>query len=346
MTDAPAAPTSVTYGFLGLGSMGSPMAGHLADFCAEGNDELLVWNRSPGRYPAVTAKGAEVVIGPAELLTRADVVFVMLPDLPELEELTDGPAQLLAGVVDRTVLVVCSSVSPAGVRAFADRAAQLTDGLVRVVDAPVSGGAEGARAGTLAIMVGGADGDVAPALAGLGAMGTTVRHLGTLGAGSLAKACNQMVVAATLVALSEASVLAESAGLSVPGLLEILAGGFGSSRVLEVKTPNLSTNSYLPTGVAKYMVKDLRFVEVEAERTGAPIPQALLSADLFADVVAAGLGDLDVSVVHALIRSSARFGDVPHRDFLPTDAPAAARHPPEGGYVPGDEPATTEQEST
>lgn len=306
--------TGTTYGFLGLGSMGSPMAGHLADHCRTSDGTLLVWNRSPGRYPAVVAKGARTVDRAAELAEGADVVFVMLPDLPDLEQLTDGPEQLLAGVTSTTVLVICSSVSPAGVRAYAEHVRAISSGLVRVVDAPVSGGAEGAQAATLAVMVGGAEDDVAKAWDALGAMASTVRHLGDLGAGSLAKACNQMVVAATMVALSEATVLAESAGLSVPGLLEILAGGFGNSRVLEVKTPHLIAGSYRPTGVARYMVKDLGFVQVEAARTGAPVRQAMLSAELFADVVAAHLGDLDVSVVHGLIRATAGLAALPTSD--------------------------------
>ena len=163
-------------------------------------------------------------------------------------------------------------------------------------------------------MAGGSDADIAIAWPALTAMGTTVRHLGPVGAGSLAKACNQMVVAATLIALSEASVLAESAGLSVPALLDILAGGFGASRVLEVKRSNLTSNTYAPTGIARYMDKNLAFVTAEAELTGAAIAQADLSAELFRAVLESGLGDLDVSVVHTVVRSRAGLPTTPAGD--------------------------------
>lgn len=282
--------------------MGTPMAVHLARFSTAQGDRLMVWNRSPGRDEDVLAAGGTAVADPADMVAQCQVVVVMLPDLPQLLELIDGPVQLLAQVTRGTVLAVCSSVSPEAVRTFADYAARLTGGLVQVIDAPVSGGAEGAIAGTLAIMAGGAADAVEAAWPALTAMGSTVRHLGPIGSGALAKACNQMVVAATMIALSEASVLAESAGVSVEGLLDVLAAGYAASRVLEVKTPNLTSNSYAPTGKAIYMVKDLGFVRAEAELTGAPVAQAALSLDIFQAVADAHLGDQDLSVVHAFIR--------------------------------------------
>ena len=293
------------YGFIGLGSMGSPMAAHLAELGRSEGNSLTVWNRSPGRDEHLAALGVTTAGSPRELVAACDVVVLMLPDLPQIEELTDGDEHFLGDVASATVLVICSSVSPQGVRRYADHVEELTGGLVRVVDAPVSGGAEGAAAGSLAIMAGGTDDAVGTVWAALMSMGSTVRHVGGIGAGSLVKACNQMVVAATLIALSEATALAESAGVSVPALLDILAGGFGASRVLEVKSSHLISQTYAPTGAAKYMVKDLAFVRAEAESTGSVLPQADLSSSLFDDVVDAGLGDLDVSVVHAIVRGHA-----------------------------------------
>jgi 2-hydroxy-3-oxopropionate reductase len=295
-----------TYGFVGLGSMGAPMAVRLAARCVERGDRLLVWNRSSGRDAAVLAEGAEVARDPAQLAAACDVVVVMLPDLPQLIELTDGPGGLLGEVQTPTVLVICSSISPEGARDYAEHAAELTGGLVQVVDAPVSGGPEGASAGTLAIMVGGSEAAVAAAWPALTALGATVRHLGPIGSGSLAKACNQMVVAATMIALSEASVLAESAGVDTAGLLDVLGGGYASSRVLEVKKHNLISRTYPPAGKAAYMVKDLEFVRAEAELTGARVGQAELSLAMFAAVADAGLGDQDMSVVHQVIREQAQ----------------------------------------
>jgi 2-hydroxy-3-oxopropionate reductase len=298
--------TMKTYGFLGLGSMGAPMAAQLASRCAERGDRLLVWNRSRGREADLLAEGAEVAHDTAQLLTDCDVVVVMLPDLAQLIELTDGPAKLLSAVRTPTVLVICSSISAEGARTYANHAAELTEGLVQVIDAPVSGGPEGANAGTLAIMVGGTDAAVAAAWPALTAMGSTVRHLGAIGAGSLAKACNQMVVAATMIALSEASVLAESAGVDAAGLLDVLSGGYAASRVLEVKRDNLISRTYAPTGKAAYMVKDLEFVRSEAQLTGARVEQAELSLATFIAAAEAGMGEDDMSVVHRLIRRQAR----------------------------------------
>ncbi len=182
----------------------------------------------------------------------------------------------------------------------------MTEGLVQVVDAPVSGGPEGANTGTLAIMVGGAEAAVAAAWPALTAMGAIVRHLGAIGSGSLAKACNQMIVAATMIALSEASALAESAGVDVAGLLDVLSGGYAASRLLEVKRDNLISRSYSPAGKAAYMVKDLEFARSEADRTGAKVEQAELSLATFTAVAEAGLGEQDMSVVHQLIRRRTR----------------------------------------
>jgi len=285
--------------------MGGPMAAQLGEFCRANGNELQVWNRTPGRDVALVANGARTATGPAELVAASEVVVVMLPDLPQLADLTGGPVRLLSGVVRPTVLVICSSISPGAARSYAAWAAELTDGLVQVVDAPVSGGTEGAAAGTLAIMAGGAESAIAAAWPALTAMGTTVWHLGPLGSGSLAKACNQMVVAATVVALSEACTLAESAGIEVGALLDVLSGGFAASRVLEVKAANLVSKQYPPTGKAIYMVKDLGFVRAEAELTGTPTDQALLSLELFTAVAREGLGDQDMSVVHQLIRRRA-----------------------------------------
>jgi 2-hydroxy-3-oxopropionate reductase len=295
-----------TYGFIGLGSMGAPMATRLATHCLDKGDRLLVWNRNRARETALLDAGATASDSPAALVAACDVVIVMLPDLPQLIELTDGPAQLLSRVRTPTVLVICSSIAPDGARSYARHAAELTRGLVQVVDAPVSGGPEGASAGTLAIMAGGTDPAIAAALPALSAMGSTIRHLGPVGSGSVAKACNQMVVAATMIALSEATVLGAATGVDVSGLRDVLAGGYAASRVLEVKRQNLIARTYSAAGKAAYMVKDLEFVRTEAERSGTDIGQAQLSLATFAAVVDAGLGDQDMSVVHQIIRERAQ----------------------------------------
>lgn len=302
MTAARAADTEIRYGFIGLGAMGTPMAGHLADHCAATGKQLLVWNRTSGRGAPLIERGVVVVDDPVAMVGVCDVVVVMLPDLPQLVELVDGPVGLLSRVRQPTTVVVCSSVSPSAVRDFAADVVRRTDGLVSVVDAPVSGGTEGAVAATLAIMAGGSDAAVETAWPALTAMGTTVRHLGPVGSGALAKVCNQMVVAATLIALSEASVVAEAAGVSVEGLLDVLAGGLAASQVLTVKANNLASRTYAATGRARYMTKDLGFAVSEAGRVQADVAQTILALSRFVAVEGSGLGDDDVSVVHELIR--------------------------------------------
>ena len=283
--------------------MGAPMASSLAATAVAAGDRVLVWNRTPGHARSAVDNGAERCAEAAELAARSEVVIAMLPDLVQLEELVFGPAHLLAAVTRRTVLVVCSSVSPSGVREFADRVAEASDGLVGVVDAPVSGGPEGARAASLAIMAGGSADDVAAAWPALSAMGGLVRHLGPIGAGSLAKVCNQMVVAATMIALSEATALAEAAGLNTEGLLDVLGAGYASSRLLEVKRGNLIDRDYAPAGLARYMVKDLGFAAAESAPLQAELAQTELSRSLFTQLTAAGWGDEDMSVVHRIVRA-------------------------------------------
>lgn len=290
------------YGFIGLGLMGAPMARNLAAARCPRGDTVLVWNRTPGRDDDAVAAGAQRAEDPVQLVADSDVVVVMLPDLPQLQELVNGSPGLLSAVRTPTVLVLGSTVSPTRVREYGAELAERTGGLVRLIDAPVSGGPEGAEEAALSIMVGGDDDAVATATPALEAMGSTVRHVGALGGGSLAKACNQMVVSATVIALSEATTLAESAGVDVPALLDILGGGLARSRLLELKYDNLVQHRYPATGPAKYMTKDLGFVEETAITTGAALAQAEVSRSLFTALLEAGLGEEDMSSVHELIR--------------------------------------------
>ncbi len=161
-----------------------------------------------------------------------------------------------------------SSVSPAAVRDFGARVSAASRGNAVVVDAPVSGGTEGARDGTLAIMAGAAETDFQRLLPLFDAMGGTVRRLGPLGSGSLAKACNQLIVGTTTAALAEAAELAERSGMDVGALYEVLSGGLAGSRVLDIVGPRLAAKDYAPTGPAKFMHKDLSFVLESAAGRG------------------------------------------------------------------------------
>jgi 2-hydroxy-3-oxopropionate reductase len=283
-------------GLIGLGAMGRPMAAHLLRAARERGAEAWVHSRRRAGADGLVEAGARWAATPAELAGRCDVVVTMLPDLPQVAEVLDGDDGLLAGLSGPTVLVVSSTSSPDGVRELADDVAGRSQGRLAVVDAPVSGGVEGAAEGTLSVMVGGAPADVGRALPWLGALGTAV-HLGPIGAGQVAKACNQLIVAATTLALGEASVIAERAGLDLARLLDLLAGGYAGSRILEVKKSRLVAHDYTPAGPAKFMVKDLAFAAAEAARTGVAVRQLPVLQEVFDEITARGLGDLDTAVV-------------------------------------------------
>ncbi|KNH18843.1 2-hydroxy-3-oxopropionate reductase [Arthrobacter sp. ZBG10] len=285
-------------GFVGLGLMGLPMASNLV----RGGWQVTGWNRSPGPVAELCnlgAAGAGSVAGLRDL----PVIIFMLPDLSHIE---DAAAGLLAAWQAKppepgTVLVVMSSVSPQRVRDFGRRVETASAGNAAVVDAPVSGGTAGATDGTLAIMAGGTVDDVAritPVLAGIG---TTVRHLGGLGSGSLAKACNQLIVGTTTAALAEAAELAERSGIDAGALFEVLAGGLAGSRVLDIMGPRLVAKDYRVTGPAKFMHKDLTFVVESARVAGAAVPLAAAAVDLYAELKTQGLGDQDLTVVRQAI---------------------------------------------
>ncbi|MDT0166015.1 NAD(P)-dependent oxidoreductase [Actinotalea sp. AC32] len=290
-------------GFVGLGVMGAPMAGHVL----RAGFDLHVTARRRASADRLVGEGATWHDSARAMAPRVDVVALMVPDLPDVDAVLDGPDGLLAGVTRPLVVVVGSTVSPEGVRALDRRTRSATGGLVRVVDAPVSGGEEGAVAGTLSVMVGGPADDVAVVAPVLAATGTAV-HLGPLGAGQVAKACNQMIVAATVLALGEASVVAERAGLDVGAMLDLLGGGYAGSRLLEVKRHRFAAHDHRPSGPARFMVKDLRFAAEEAARTGTATPQLDAVRGVFTDLTAAGLGDLDTSVVQEHVASLTRSG--------------------------------------
>lgn len=287
-----------TAGFVGLGHMGKPMA---ANLLRRGWDVTL-WNRSAGALADLEELGGSRAPDVAEMRDLPVIVF-MLPDLSFIEEAAAG---LLAGwraapPQAGTVVVVMSSVSPAGVQAFGRAVQEASGGHAAVVDAPVSGGTVGAVDGTLAIMAGGTVEDFRTLGPLFGAMGTTVRHMGPLGAGSLAKACNQLIVGTTTAALAEAAELAERSGMDVAALFEVLSGGLAGSRVLEVVGPRLAGKDYTPTGPAKFMHKDLSFVLDSARAVGAVVPMATAGVELYAELKRQGLGEKDLAVVRQAI---------------------------------------------
>ncbi len=293
-------------GVIGLGLMGRPIAINLA---AAGHD-VLAWNRRDvALSQAQTRPGSGGSIRTAadvgELGRACPVVLSLLPDLPPLEALL--PELLGAGSRVAT-LVVMSTVSPVRV---AELAADLAAQGVTVLDAPMSGGVAGAQAATLSIMIGGPSAIVAELDPLFHHIGTTVVRLGDVGAGSLAKACNQMVVAGTLTALAEAMVLAERSGLDRAAVLDILHGGLAASQVLTQKRHALAADDFTPSGPARYLLKDLTFAHDAAAALDTALPQLDVLRGLFDTLVADGEGDADSAVVLDTLRRLSR--PTPHR---------------------------------
>lgn len=289
-------------GFVGLGHMGAPMAANLlrADW------PVTVWNRSLGAAETLAEQGARLAADVAEL-RDADVIIFMLPDLGFIEE---AAAPLLAAwrgspPKPGTAVVVMSSVSPQAVKAFGAEVSRVSGGQASVLDAPVSGGTVGAENGTLAIMAGGDEAVFERVRPVLESMGTTVRLLGPLGSGSLAKACNQLLVGTTTAALAEAAELAEHSGMDVAALFEVLSGGLAGSSVLQIVGPRIAAKDYAPTGPAKFMHKDLGFVLDSAAAAGTAVPMATAGHALYGTLKDQGLGEQDLAVVR---ESIARLG--------------------------------------
>ena len=278
--------TPLTVGVIGLGAMGRPMTGHLV---AAGHD-VVVLRRSVHK-----ADGARPVEDPGHMASQADAVVLLVPGAPEIDALLPGLAEGTEQRAaerngERGVVVVSSTVSPEDVARWHQQYPEL-----RLVDAPVSGGEAGAVRGDLSIMVGGAEQDVATASEVLASCGRPV-HLGPLGAGQVAKACNQLLCAAQIVALSEATVVAERAGLDVGQLLELLQGGYAGSVIMADKTPKLTSHDYTVSAQAAFVLKDVSAYLDAARATGTSSVLGEPIRDAAAQLVADGMGPQDSAV--------------------------------------------------
>lgn len=294
-------------GLIGAGAMGHPMARHLQAALRLRGGELFLLDRSATHTPDLVDAGAVVVASPAEMARRAEAIVIMVPDLPQVAEVVEGPDGLLAGADadPGLIAIVGSTVSGPGL-ADLDRSLRARAGMsIRIVDAPVSGGVEGAQAATLSIMVGGNAADVASAWPVLSTYGTP-RWLGAVGAGQTAKACNQLVVAATVAALGEAAVLAERAGLDLAVLFDLLSGGYAASRILETRGRRFVDDDFSVAGAARYMTKDLHAASALSDGLGVDAPILRAAYRLFQDIEHAGFGDLDIAVTKKLVAARSR----------------------------------------
>jgi 3-hydroxyisobutyrate dehydrogenase len=282
-------------GFAGLGTMGAAMAANLA----RAGFEVRVWNRTPDRAAELLALGATETPDPAALAAASEIVVVCVSDTPHVEEVLFGERGIAAGARPGTVVVDCSTISPSATRAFA---ARLAAGGVALVDAPVTGGSEGARKGTLSILVGGEPADVERVRPVLGAMGTTITHFGPVGSGQVAKAVNQVVIATGYLSVAEGMVLAMKAGLDPEQVVTALSGGVAASWILTNRSGRMIENDY-PLGfkVALHR-KDLAIALALAREIGVSLPGSSLVAALEDGLIARGHGADDQSSIARVIR--------------------------------------------
>jgi 2-hydroxy-3-oxopropionate reductase len=287
--------TPLRLGFIGLGIMGAPMAGHLR---AAGH-ELFVTTRS--KVPqALLDAGAVACADAAEVARRADIVFTMVPDTPDVELVLFGPkgvAEGLAGAGQGKVVVDMSSISPIETKAYAAKIAALG---AAYLDAPVSGGEVGAKAASLTIMVGGEAAVFERVLPLFQLMGKNITHVGGVGAGQTTKVANQIIVALNIAAVSEALVFASKAGADPAKVRQALMGGFASSRILEVHGERMIKRTFNPGFRIKLHQKDLNLALQGARAMGVALPQTASAAQLMQACAAHGLAEMDHS---ALVRA-------------------------------------------
>lgn len=285
-------------GFVGLGTMGAAMAANLA----RGGFPLTVWNRSPGRAASLVELGAREAPTPAELARESDVVVICIRDTPDVEAVLFDAEGIAEGGRKGSLVIDCSTISPAATRDFA---ARLAERGVRMVDAPVSGGSEGAVNATLTIMVGGERDDVERARPVLERLGRTITHMGSIGAGQATKAVNQVILCGAYLGVAEGLVLAMKEGLDPERVVQALSGGAAQSWVLANRSGRMIADDY-PLGFKLALHrKDLGIALEMADRLGVSLPIAELTARLEDGLLEDGHGDEDMSSLARAIRSGA-----------------------------------------
>jgi 3-hydroxyisobutyrate dehydrogenase-like beta-hydroxyacid dehydrogenase len=286
---------------VGLGTMGAPMARHLLG----AGHEVTVHNRTRERELALAEAGAARAATPAEAAAGAEAVLTCVSDTPDLEQVVFGAGGIAETLPEGGVIVDCSTVSPS---ATADLASRLEQRGLGLVDAPVSGGSEGAEKGTLTIFVGGRPDHVERARPVLEAFGSRITHLGPSGSGQMAKAVNQVMIAGTYATVGEGIALAQAAGLPLPELLEALSAGAAGSWVLANRAGNMVDDSY-PLGFKVSLHrKDVAIALDEARRLGVHLAVSDLVLEEEDELIVEGFGDEDVS---ALARIAKRSPDRP-----------------------------------
>lgn len=283
-----------TIAFIGLGIMGSPMAGQLV---AAGHD-VLGYNRSSGALDRFVERGGRATDSVAEAVQQADVVITMLPDGPDVEDVAYGEDGIYANADSSTLHVDCSSIQPDAAQRLAKAG---SDAGIAVVDAPVSGGQSGAESAGLSIMVGGEDEHVARARPLLELMGSTVVHVGPAGSGQTVKAANQLVVAGTIELVAESLVFLEAHGVDLQAAVTVLTGGLAGNAIFERKAAGMLEHDFTPGFRVDLHHKDMGIVTSAARQVGVAIPLGAHVAQLMGSLRAQGHGHLDHSALLLLV---------------------------------------------
>lgn len=281
-------------GFIGLGLMGRPMSMNLHAAGAE----MVIHNRSRAVVDALAAEGLSPAHSPREVAQRAPVVIVMATDTPAVERIVDGNDGIASGIAPDGLVIDMGTTAVEATRRLAKT---IESRGAHYVDAPVSGGEIGAKAGTLTIMAGGTREAVFRAMPCFEAMGSHVTHVGDAGAGQIAKAANQVIVGLTIGAVAEALALAKRAGADPAKVREALQGGFAASRILEVHGRRMIDGAFVPGGKAATQRKDMQQALDLAASIGLELPATTLSRDLYDRLIAAGGADLDHSGLYTVI---------------------------------------------
>ena len=288
----------LTVGFIGLGTMGAPMARNLL----KAGFDVTVHNRTREKEEPLASEGAERADTAAAAASNTDIVVTMVSDTPDVENVLFGPAGVAEAAREATVIVDMSTISPQATKAFGKR---LSERGIRLVDAPVSGGSEGAEKGILTIMAGGEASDVERVRPVLDAMGSKVTHVGPLGSGQLTKAVNQIIIGGYFLALAEGLTFGMKAGLPMDKVVEAISAGMCRSAVLEMRAPNMLRNDY-PLGFKLALhLKDLGIAIETAKAGGVELPLTELVSEIERMLVDDGRGDEDLSVVAAELRRRA-----------------------------------------
>jgi len=290
--------TKIRVGYIGLGLMGKSIARNIL----KAGFPLVVHNRSQASVNELVAEGAQSASSPAETARQVDVIFTNLPDSPDVEKVTLGENGIIEGARAGTVFVDNSTIKPATARIIADELAK--KGILSL-DAPVSGGDIGARNATLAIMVGGpveALNRVRPIFE---CIGKTITHVGDSGSGQIAKAANQIMVAAQMVALAELLVFAQKSGADPAKVVEAIRGGAAQCWTLDVKPPRLFAGNRQPGFKAFMQAKDLNIILETSRQYGVPLPSTAVNTQLFNAMLQNGMENLDNSAVIGIIEQLA-----------------------------------------